>query len=363
MSRPVLLVVADGRPGGGTTNVLALAGDLAAAGTAVRLCTQAGSFALAEAARLGIAADGVDFFRSRLSRHPVEALAGLVAAHRPAVVHANGNRAAFVAARARAAGWPPVAYTVRGLHSLRWPTPLGRFLGVRVERWINRRMDATVYVGEEDRATALAHRLFADGHQVRVVRNGVVLADLPQALPPVPRTVAFLGRLHRQKDPLLLPAIAAALGPGWTIRVIGSGPLDAELRRTAAALGVAGQLDLRGELPRAGALAALRDASAMILPSLWEGLPIAPVEAMGIGVPVVVSRAPGNTEVVRDGVNGLVVGERSGRAWAAALNRLEAEPGLRERLIAAARSDVAERFDRRRTAAQYLDLYRDLTRT
>jgi len=253
-----------------------------------------------------------------------------------------------------------VAYTVRGIHSLRWPGALGRFLGVRVERWINRRVDATVYVGEEDLATARGHRLFADGHLAVVVRNGVVLADLPPALPPVPRTAAFLGRLHRQKDPLLLADIAAALGAGWTIRIIGGGPLEGALRERAAALGVADRLELRGELSRQAALAALRDAAVMILPSLWEGLPIAPVEAMGMGVPVVVSRAPGNTEVVRDGINGLVVGERSGAAWAAALRRLDEDPSLRARLVAEARRDVAERFDRARTTAGYLDLYRRL---
>lgn len=360
MTAPVLLVVADGRPGGGTTNVLALAGDLRAAGVPVRLCTQMASFALAEAGRMGVPTEGFDFFSSRLSREPVRGLARLVASLRPQVVHANGNRAAFFAARARTAGWPPLIYTVRGIHSLRWPTPIGRFLGVRLERWLNRRMDATVYVGEEDLATARTHRLFGDAHRAVVIRNGVVLADLPPALPPLPGVVAFLGRLHRQKDPLILADIAAALGPGWRIRVIGGGPLEGALRDRAKTLGVLDRLDLRGELPRAQALAELREASALILPSLWEGLPIAPIEAMGMGVPAVVSRAPGNTEVVRDGETGLVVAERSGAAWAAALRRLADDPALRARLVAAAREDVANRFDRTRTAAAYQELYRSL---
>ena len=89
------------------------------------------------------------------------------------------------------------------------------------------------------------------------------------------------------------------------------------------------------------ALAVVAGAAAAVLSSDWENLPHSAVEALSVGVPVVATAVGGVPEVVREGENGLLVPPRRPDALAAALTRLLEEPGLRERLAAAAKPSVA----------------------
>jgi glycosyltransferase involved in cell wall biosynthesis len=80
------------------------------------------------------------------------------------------------------------------------------------------------------------------------------------------------------------------------------------------------------------------------MPSLWEGLPLSMILALGAGMGVVATRVAGIPEVVRDGHTGLLVPPANAGALGAALARLVAEPSLRARLGAAAREFVRPRF-------------------
>ena len=82
-------------------------------------------------------------------------------------------------------------------------------------------------------------------------------------------------------------------------------------------------------------------AEAGLLSSAWENLPHSAVEALSVGVPVVATAVGGVPEVVRDGENGLLVPPGRADELAAAIGRIVAEPGLRERLAAAAKPSVA----------------------
>jgi glycosyltransferase involved in cell wall biosynthesis len=87
-----------------------------------------------------------------------------------------------------------------------------------------------------------------------------------------------------------------------------------------------------------------------------EGIPIALMEAMAAGVPVVASRLSGIPELVRDGVSGLLVPERDPVALAAAMERLARDPALGARLADGARNVVRQEFDRGRNVQQLLAL-------
>jgi glycosyltransferase involved in cell wall biosynthesis len=81
-------------------------------------------------------------------------------------------------------------------------------------------------------------------------------------------------------------------------------------------------------------------ADASLLSSSWENFPHTVVEALAVGTPVLATAVGGVAEVVRDGENGLLVPAGDPAALAAALRRIVAEPGLRDRLAAAAAPSV-----------------------
>jgi D-inositol-3-phosphate glycosyltransferase len=94
------------------------------------------------------------------------------------------------------------------------------------------------------------------------------------------------------------------------------------------------------------------------MPSLWEGMPLAALEAMAMGVPVVASAVGGLREMIDDGQSGFLIDGRDPGRYAAAVRRLSADPEQRARIVARARQVVTERFAWGAAQEVYLDLYR-----
>jgi glycosyltransferase involved in cell wall biosynthesis len=96
-----------------------------------------------------------------------------------------------------------------------------------------------------------------------------------------------------------------------------------------------------------------------VFPSLWEGLSLALVEAQASGLPVVASAVGGNPEVVRDGLNGLLVPPAKVDELVAAMLALGRDSDLRRRMGQAAR-EASQRFDIAATRTAYESLYREV---
>jgi glycosyltransferase involved in cell wall biosynthesis len=353
----VLEAVADGRLSGGTTHVLQLIETLAPELPAeIHLVSQAGSAALAEAARRGTITHGIDFFVSRLDPRPWCRLRALVRELRPALIHAHGARAALPLTWAR--GSTPLLYSVHGYHFV-GKSAVPRRLAIAAERRCSAAAATTVFVSGHDQDLAARDGILERCRRHVLIRNAVDLERLPAVTGGDGRTLAFLGRLSDEKNPLLLLDVLKRLPDGFRLRVIGDGPLLDPMRERAAAMGLGSQVSFLGSLPRQQALAELARSHALLVPSLWEGLPLAPLEAMAIGVPVVASRVGGIPEVVADGESGVLVAPGDAEGFAAAVSRLAAEPGLRTRIISEARRTVAARFSWQAAARAYLGLYRE----
>jgi glycosyltransferase involved in cell wall biosynthesis len=129
------------------------------------------------------------------------------------------------------------------------------------------------------------------------------------------------------------------------------------VRDLIAQLGLDGAVEMMGPLDRESALAHLRRARLMVFPSLWEGLPIAPMEALYFGVPVVASNIPGTDEVVTDGRNGLLVDKPTPESLAAAIRRLVIDQAEWTRLSLNGKADAAARFDRGLNSSAHIELY------
>ena len=97
----------------------------------------------------------------------------------------------------------------------------------------------------------------------------------------------------------------------------------------------------------------------MLLPSLWEGLPVSVLEAMHRGIPVVGSAVPGTDELVVDGETGFLVPVADVDAYADRIRRLLTESGLRARMGATAIARARASFSTEAQLAAHMALYTD----
>jgi poly(glycerol-phosphate) alpha-glucosyltransferase len=225
-------------------------------------------------------------------------------------------------------------------------------------------------------AEAAAIRALLPQAPVAVIPNGVALpaapppgsAPLPpppwaSAIPPGEPVLLFLGRFHRKKglDPLLAAwqaVAAAAERAGWWLALVGYGDQGALGRRVAAAQarGELQRLRLCGPVFGADKAAALAAASAFVLPSFSEGLPMAALEAMAHGLPCLLSAACNLPEAFAAGA--ALAAEPNPAPLTAALEQLFAlTPAERAAMAAAGQSLVRERFSWPHVAEQTRQLY------
>lgn len=226
---------------------------------------------------------------------------------------------------------------------------------------------ATVAVSEDTR-NHLLDRLGLSDEAVLTIRNGV-----PQRVgdpEPVrsefsigPDTLLILavGGLHRRKGHAVLMEALARLDrhhvlPPWKLVVAGAGPEHETLLALARTLGLDDRVFLPGQREDIPALQVAADI--FVMPSLWEGLPLAVLEAMLAGTPVVASRTSGIPEAIEHEKEGILVEPGSVDDLSAVLRRLMNSPELRARLAEAGRARGERDFTVKRMADEYERLYR-----
>jgi glycosyltransferase involved in cell wall biosynthesis len=158
-------------------------------------------------------------------------------------------------------------------------------------------------------------------------------------------TVGIVGRLRPEKaHEVLLQAVATlACDQGRDIRlcVVGDGPRSAELQLLAGKLGIAGRVTWAGERRDAATLARAFDAG--VVCSHWEGLPLAALESMAAGVPLVAS-AVGGLPTLLEGGAGVLIPAADPAALARELGTLMDDDARRARIGAAGHRRVTERY-------------------
>jgi glycosyltransferase involved in cell wall biosynthesis len=149
------------------------------------------------------------------------------------------------------------------------------------------------------------------------------------------RRLLSVGRLDREKNPLLLADVMAALtaeDPRWRLVVVGEGPLYEQLQARVEQLGLSEVVQLRGYVPIDGELPELyRSADAFLHVSWTEGVPQVLFEAFAAGLPVVATNVGGVAQAA--GAAALLVAPGDAAAALGALRRVAGEPELRERLV------------------------------
>ena len=197
-----------------------------------------------------------------------------------------------------------------------------------------------------------------------VIANGITPIELPPPPPAEPGVeVLYAGRLRTRKAVAVLVEAFALLrdrAPGARLRLAGEGEqrlaLEAQVRRH----GLEDVVRFEGAVPhhRMGELYAAADI--FCLPSLYEGFPLAILEAMAAGLPVVATRVAGNPEAVEDGVHGRLVDAEDAAGLAEALLGLIEDEEGRRRMGRQARRRIEEEFSIERIGAAYRELWEGL---
>jgi glycosyltransferase involved in cell wall biosynthesis len=283
---------------------------------------------------------------------------------RPAVVHAHSaSHASFMRKSlllliARAAG----CKTVFHLHGGGFREFAGAQSSPLMQRWIRHTLEASSAVIALSDGWAGFLRAYAPAARVVVVPNSVRLPAPADDGVEQPGRILFLGRAESAKGVFELLAAVAALLPAFPhieLALGGEGDLE-QVRRQAAALGIAARVVVLGWLGPQQKQAELARAAVFCLPSHAEGLPMAMLEAMAAGKAVVVSDVGGIPEAVQDGDNGLLVAPRDVAALAAALAAVLGDDALRRRLGQRARATIAARFGTEVVIGKIAALYAEL---
>ncbi|MDE2292812.1 MAG: glycosyltransferase [Elusimicrobia bacterium] len=316
-----------------------------------------------------LAEDGVRVDSLELARSPglkdLSRLAVVIQELQPDVVHAFMYQAIQLCRAVKRIGYADFRLVSSPRVNYRTREPLSLW----VDGWLKKADDLLVAECEASREYLLSRRGYAEDRVV-TIRNGTDVAGwtvskadrarLRRELGVTEGETLYgaVGRLDEQKGHVYLLEAVAKLRAQLPVRVVlvGDGPLRAFLADKVRQLGLEGVAHLVGE--RSDVTAWLSAFDVFCLPSLWEGLPNALLEAMALGLPVVATKVDGVPEAVAHDVTGLLCAPKDSQALFLPMQDLAAEPALRRKLGDAARKTVLENFTLSRMVSSYEDVYK-----
>lgn len=299
-------------------------------------------------------------------------LAALLRRLAPDVLHCQDRRAGLVGRVAAAASGVASVYTLHGVPDslakyvpgnleVAVETRAARLGNLAAERWLARVPRSRVITPCEALAAYAVEHVGIRPDRIRAIHNGVG----PDWIGPVESgerssglsgetRMAWVGVMQPVKRvPQLIGALASV--PDVRLTLVGDGPERGRVEASIASHAVADRVDLIGfvEDPRAYLL----QADVLVLPSGAEACPMAILQAMACGLPIIASDVGGIAEVVRDGVDGLLVPAGDHDTLVAAMRHLGSDVSARLQMGKAARERVIDRFTIGHTVARLLEVY------
>jgi glycosyltransferase involved in cell wall biosynthesis len=238
----------------------------------------------------------------------------------------------------------------------------------RLDRWTNALVDQNVCVSQGVADFSISETKLLP-NKLTVIPNGVDFEQLANAtpadlaslgIPPGGRVIITVGRLEEQKgiDHLLRAASLVVRDHDCHILIAGEGRDRSQLEATAQHLGVSNSVHFIGH--RADVPNLLAAADVFVLPSLWEGMSNALLEAMAVGVPVIATAVEGSKELIRPNETGLLVSTANSDELAEAIRRTLAMPVQSAEMALRAQVLVREWYSVTRMISAYDELYRRL---
>ena len=279
----------------------------------------------------------------------VRDLTRLFRGERIALVHSHLYHANLYG---RIAAWLAGVPAVATVHNVYTRSKLHRRL---LNRFLSRKSARVIAVSAEVRDD-LVGRDGIDPRRVATIHNGIDLRRVETSLtreqarqrlgiPDQAIAIGCIGRLEEQKGHRFLLEACHLLQEDLQFKVVfaGDGRLRQELERKAHELGLSPNVGFLG--PRSDVAEILRALDIYVMPSLWEGLSLAMLEAMAAGLPLVISDVSGVTQAFGDEECGVRVPPRDAPALAEAIRDLAESPERRKRLGEAGHRRVRAEFD------------------
>lgn len=368
--------------GGGQVNLLSLAESLAKEMFEVAVCSRGGG-PLAEAVqKLGIPHFAVSF-RKALDRSILREIRAVLADHRFDIVHTHGGVAGIYGRlAAHQSVTPVVIHTLHGIHYLHYRNVFTRFASIFLERYFSRFTNALIFVSDSDKKKGEKFKLASSSKMV-VIKNGIDFSACidrskkainkeiirrDMSVDKTHQVVGTVARLHRQKGLLYLLQAAEIISrtiPSTRFVVAGGGPLKRKLEMLNRQQGLENVVRFLGERTEALEILSLFDI--FVLPSLWEGLPYALLEAAALAKPVVASNVDGISELIQDGKTGILVPARNPERLAGAIIELLQDRRTASYLGENLQASLSKEYTLTRmiqeTQALYLDLFNKTLKT
>jgi glycosyltransferase involved in cell wall biosynthesis len=242
--------------------------------------------------------------------------------------------------------------------------------GVR-SRWelafwdfLTRRAEVVLCLNREVEAHVLARLAGSRGAvpTTEVIANCVAVPPNIEATDVAGRsTLVFLGRLGTRKGvDTLLDAFALLDSPHTTLLVCGDGDVEPWAAQ-AERLGISSSVTFTGWVDKRQSWSHLKSATALILPARAEGLPMSVLEALGVGVPVIVTPVGGIPDYLVDGRDALIIPAEDPTALADSMRRVISDPALAAALSRGGLITYAQNFDPAILIDRLSDLYSAVT--
>jgi glycosyltransferase involved in cell wall biosynthesis len=264
-------------------------------------------------------------------------------------------------------------FRVMTRHYSDYHTRVNKRWHVRLDQFCTSRCQRVIAVSEHT-AEGMRTDEKAPADRLRVIHNGIDFARMKLSSAEAPEQIRreFLpnggtlllqvARLHPEKGHEFLfkalPNVIAQAGRPVRLLVAGAGQFESEYRRQVRELRLEDTVVFTGFRRDIADLIAAADV--MVLPSVAEAFGLALTEAIYLGTPIVATRVGGIPEVVRDGIDGLLVPPASPEALSKAILRLIQEPLLRHSLAREGRAWISERFQFETMVRRYEAVYQEL---
>lgn len=368
----VLQLIDDASLGGGQMHVLLLSKYLQRKNIEVAIATESTGWLVEQAQILEISIYAIAI-SNKLTWSSFQNIYQLLKSQKFDVIHTHGGTAGFwgrlVAATLQ--NKPKIIHTYHGLHYLN--TAQTKSLQQKIKTAIFQKIDQLllnitdqiICVCQSDYEKAIAAKV-ASPSKTSIVYNGIEIDKFSHPLNQATAQKIFdiaptefifgnVGRLHEQKGQKYLLQAFAKVADHARLMIIGDGDLKDELTKLADDLQISDRITFLGA--RSDIYEFLSAIDAFVMPSLWEGQPIALLEALAIGKPCIVSAVDGIPEIITNGINGYLVNPKDVAGLTQAMNAAINNPDILQQLANAGVNTITEKFLAQNMANAIADIY------
>lgn len=260
-----------------------------------------------------------------------------------------------------------VVYTAHGFHFYQGAPKKNWLIYYTVEKFVSRFTDLLLTINQEDYQRALTFKakrvvyLPGIGVETAKFRNASVDRNEKRtALEIAAETVVLLSvgeLIERKNHETALRAVAQLKNQNYLYLICGEGERDRYLRTLIIELGIADKVRLLGfrrDIPEICVAA-----DVFVFPSYQEGLPVAVMEAMSAGLPIICSAIRGNTDLIKNGVGGFLQQPEDVAGFAKSIDALLSDPELRKKMGQINSAEVLK-YDKKNINSQMIEIYNSL---